>query len=78
MKTKLSNTLLKTSVLVLIFAALPIKLAIPVCIFTIWVYQYIIALLFGVRKFPTMDMATFYGLEKANTNIMSVIFIDRK
>ncbi len=78
MKTKIGNTLLKTSLLILICALLPVKQAIPACLFTIWIYQYIIAFFFGVRKMPTMDAACFYGTDKANVNIMSYTILDRR
>ena len=78
MKIKLSTTLLKSSVLVIVLAALPIKLAIPVCLLIIVIYPYLVALLYGVRAMPALDSACFYGIERSNVNIMSYTILDRR
>ena len=77
MKVSTSCLLLKTSVIILIFAAFPLKIAIPVALFVTWVYQYIVALFMGVKVMPTMDMVCFYTSDKSTVNFMSNNLVEK-
>jgi len=58
-------------------ASIPWHCSVPTCLILIWGYQYLIALLFRVKVMPTMDVACFFGNDKATVNFMSATVIDR-
>lgn len=78
MKINLKQSLLKTSLLVLILAAFPYCYWLPLAIIITIGYKYIVALFFGVRVMPTMDMACYYGHENAVVNFTSFTILDRQ
>ena len=41
-------------------------------------YRYIIALIYGVRVMPIMDVATFLGSEESRPNIMCSILLEKQ
>ena len=77
MKVNWTYFTLKTSVLLLILASLPLTYSIPVCLFVTWGYQYVIALVFGWKVMPTMDTLCFVGTDKARANIMSIFIFEQ-
>lgn len=76
MKVNHTYFFLKSAVLVLILAILPLKLAIPACLVLTWCYQYFVALVFGLKVMPTMDLVCFFGDEKARVNFESCTIVD--
>lgn len=77
MKVDYVSYFLKTSVLIILLASLPLKYSISACIFAAWAYQYAIAVIFGVHVMPTMDMICFLGNDKANANWISFTVIEK-
>ena len=78
MKVNLVAFFAKSSVLILILASpLPLRYSIILCLFLTWVYQYVVALIFGVHAMPSMDMACFLGNDKARVNFMSATYLER-
>lgn len=77
MKTNLTLTLVKTGILLALVAMCPCAYMIPAAAVIVLTYQYLIALVFKVRVMPSMDMACFFGHDKANTNFMSFTVVDQ-
>lgn len=76
MKVDYPSFFVKTGAIVAIFATLPFGKAIIASFFVTWVYQYIVALIFGVKAMPTMDALCFIGDDTAVANFSSASFLD--
>ena len=76
MKVNWTYFSLKTSILVLLLAAFPLKLSLPLCLFVTWSYQYLVALLNGVHVMPTMDTLCLAGDSTAVANMMSIFLFE--
>lgn len=77
MKTSPTYFCIKTGILIALVLMFPLVWMIPAAFFITFVYQYIIAFFLGVKVMPTMDVACFYGHEKANVNFMTCSLTDR-
>lgn len=71
MKVDKTAFAIKSSVLLLILAALPLRWSILTCLFVTWVYQYIIAIIYNCKAMPSMDTVCFMGEDTARVNFMS-------
>lgn len=76
MKINYGTTLLKTSIIVLIFASFPILTALMISLILILTYRYVIALMLGLVAMPAMDIACYFGT-KSNVNFMSATLFDK-
>ncbi|CDW90218.1 diacylglycerol o-acyltransferase [Stylonychia lemnae] len=76
MKTNITYSLIKTGVLLAFVSMFPCKWMIPAAIFVTLIYQYVIAIIFGMRVMPSMDVACFYTIDKATVNFMSCTLIE--
>jgi len=63
MKVDKMAFLTKTGLILLAFKIIPFPWNTPGCLFLIWVYQYIIAFIYGVHAMPAMDTLCFIGDE---------------
>ena len=77
MKIDYPATLARLGVLLLVVTMVPMPYSIILSLFLTWVYQYVIALIFGVHAMPTLDMVCFLGMDTARANIHSFTIIDK-
>ncbi len=77
MKIVYSTVITKFGLLGVILAVVPFPWSLIACLFATWVYQYIVALIYGVKVMPTMDTMCFLGDNDIRVNFMSVTVVDR-
>ena len=77
MKLKLSDFLIKFSIIPVIFAVFDTTWALILSATVLTVYRDIIGIFFNLKPMPVMDVCTFFGLDGQNTNIMSAIYFER-
>jgi len=77
MKLKLSDFLIKFSIIPVIFAVFDTTVALILSATILTVYRDIIGLFFRLKPMPVMDVCTFFGLDGQHTNIMSAIFFEK-
>ena len=78
MKIDVKTFLLKSTIFPVLYAVFNPIIATILSIVIVATYREIIALIFRVKAMPAMDMCTFFGLEKCNTNIISVIYFQKQ
>ena len=71
MKTNYPYFCIKLAIALLIFALLPLYYSILAYLLITWAYPYIVALIFGVKAIPSMDLVCFYGDNTSRVNFMS-------
>jgi hypothetical protein len=77
MKIDTASCLMKFSILLLVLALFPLPYSLILAIFLTWVYQYVIAIIYGVHAMPTMDSMCFLGADTSRTNFISFTIIDK-
>lgn len=77
MKIHLGYFFLKFGIILAIFAVLPFLYALLLATFLTWAYQYFVALVYGLKVMPTMDMICFYSDDTSKVNFMSTNFIEK-
>lgn len=77
MKVDYTAFLTKSGILLAVLWVLPLPWSILLSLFLTWVYQYVLAFVFGVHAMPTMDALCFAGDENIRVNVMSFAIIDR-
>jgi hypothetical protein len=77
MKVDEKSLITKTSVLVALFLTAPFPWSIPLALFLTWVYQYLIAIFYGVHVMPTMDTLCFMGDDNIRVNFISFTILDK-
>ncbi|CDW71676.1 ws dgat mgat [Stylonychia lemnae] len=77
MKCKLSDFLIKFSIIPILYAALDAATATIISVTILTVYRDLIGLFLRLKPMPVMDVCTFFGLDGSHSNIMSAIYFER-
>lgn len=77
MNDHITYFVLKSSVLVPLFIYLPFTEAFLAMMFVVWAYQYLIALVLGLRVMPTSDFGCFLDTKEGRVNFMSATVIEK-
>ena len=72
-----NDFLLKSAIFPILFSIFSPLYAFLFSVITLFTYRYVIALIYGVKAMPALDIATFLGTEESRPNVMTAILFER-